>query len=55
MAILAVLLARYKVEVKEEPLYTSETFEERYKRIFHVKIGVTTTYVRWFSLLLVLL
>jgi hypothetical protein len=37
------LVSRYKIEVKEEPEFASETFEERYARITAFKQGLTTT------------
>ena len=45
LAILAVLIPRYKIEVKEEPQYASETFEQRKERIFAATPGVTLTCV----------
>jgi hypothetical protein len=40
---MAVLVSRYKIEVKEEAEFTSETFEERYARVTAFKQGLTTT------------
>jgi hypothetical protein len=36
------LVSRYKIEVKEEPDFIGETFEERYARITTSKQGLTT-------------
>lgn len=46
IAILTMLMARYKVEIKEEPEFAGETFEERKTRILNVKQGLTLTPVR---------
>ena len=43
LAILSVLLARYRVEVKEEPQFAGETFEQRRERLLKVKAGITST------------
>jgi hypothetical protein len=40
---MTILVSRYKIEVKEEPEFTSETFEERYARITAFHQGGTTT------------
>lgn len=45
VAILAVLIARYRVELKEEPQFAHETFEQRKERILRCKPGITLTYV----------
>jgi hypothetical protein len=37
------MVSRYKIEVKEEPEFTGETFEERYARIMAFNQGLTTT------------
>jgi hypothetical protein len=42
IAIMTMLVSRYKIEVKEEPKFASETFEERYARITAFGLGVTT-------------
>jgi hypothetical protein len=42
-AVVTMLVSRYKIEVKEEPEFSCETFEERYARITAFKQGVTTT------------
>ena len=40
---MTMLVSRYKIEIKEEPEFASETFEERYARITAFKGGLTTT------------
>lgn len=37
------LVSRYKIEVKEEPEFAGETFEERKERVLRVKSGLTLT------------
>lgn len=37
------LVSRYKIEVKEEPEFAGETFEERKERILKAKGGLTLT------------
>jgi len=46
IAILTMLVLRYKIEVKEEPQFASETFEERKARVTASKSGVTMTPIR---------
>jgi hypothetical protein len=36
------LVSRYKTEVKEEPQFVDETFEERHARISAFDQGITT-------------
>ncbi|KLO08418.1 614/534 cytochrome P450 [Schizopora paradoxa] len=43
IAILAVILSRYRIEVKAEPQFASETFEERKARVLSSKQGLTLT------------
>ena len=43
IAILTMLVSRYKIEVKEEPEFAGETFEERKERILKAKGGLTLT------------
>lgn len=38
------LIQRYKVEVKDEPQYANETFEQRKARLMSGKQGITITY-----------
>ena len=45
IAIMTMLISRYKIEVKEEPEFAGETFEERYARITAFDQGLTTTSV----------
>ena len=46
VAVLTRIVARYKVEVKEEEQFKGETFEERKSRVLASRPGLTTTYVR---------
>ncbi|EKM52729.1 uncharacterized protein PHACADRAFT_261335 [Phanerochaete carnosa HHB-10118-sp] len=46
IAILTMLVSRYTIEIKEEPEFAGETFEERKERIFHLKGGLTLTPIR---------
>jgi hypothetical protein len=43
IAIMTMLVSRYKIEVKEEPEFAGETFEERYARITAFNQGLTAT------------
>ena len=43
IAIMTMLVSRYKIEIKEEPEFAGETFEERYARITVFDQGLTTT------------
>ena len=43
IAIMTMLVSRYKIEVKEEPEFAGETFEERYARVTAFDQGITTT------------
>jgi hypothetical protein len=36
---------RYKIGIKEEPQFSSETFEEKKARVLEAKPGLTLTYV----------
>jgi hypothetical protein len=45
IAILTLLVSRYKVELKEEPQFISESFEQRKARVLASKPGLTLTYV----------
>jgi hypothetical protein len=51
IAILTMLVSRYKIEVKEEPEFVGETFDERYARITAFDQGLTTMYVMSISAL----
>ncbi|KAI0705838.1 cytochrome P450, partial [Cytidiella melzeri] len=46
IAILTMLVSRYKIEVKEEPQFARETFEERKERVLKARPGLTLTPVR---------
>ena len=39
---MTMLVSRYQIEVKEEPQFAGETFEERYARITAFDQGLTT-------------
>ena len=39
---MTVLVSRYKIEIKDEPEFASETFEERYARITDFDSGLST-------------
>ncbi|KAG5648537.1 hypothetical protein DXG03_003148 [Asterophora parasitica] len=43
IAILTLLVSRYKIEIKEEPQFAGETFEEKKARILSAKPGITLT------------
>jgi hypothetical protein len=45
IAILTILISQYKIEVKEEPQFANESFDERKARVLKSKPGLTTTYV----------
>jgi hypothetical protein len=45
IAILTLLMLRYKVEVMEEPRFASESFEDRKARVLSARAGLTLTYV----------
>jgi hypothetical protein len=40
---MTILVSRYKIEVKEEPEFAGETFDERYARVTAFVQGLTTT------------
>ena len=42
IGVINMLVLRYKLEVKEEPEFAGETFEERYARITAFDEGITT-------------
>jgi hypothetical protein len=42
VAVITMLVSKYKIEIKEEPEYVDETFEERYARITAFKQTFTT-------------
>jgi hypothetical protein len=43
ISVINMLVSRYKIEVKEEPEFAGETFEERYARVTNFDQGITTT------------
>lgn len=43
IAILTMLISRYKVEITEEPEFAGETFEARKERVLRAKGGLTLT------------
>ena len=43
IATLTTLVAKYKIEVKEEPQFANETFEQRKARVLASKPGLTMT------------
>ncbi|KIK59171.1 hypothetical protein GYMLUDRAFT_245592 [Collybiopsis luxurians FD-317 M1] len=46
IAVLTMFISRYKIEVKEEPQYARETFEERKARVLAWRPGLTMTPLR---------
>ncbi|KIP01933.1 hypothetical protein PHLGIDRAFT_131022 [Phlebiopsis gigantea 11061_1 CR5-6] len=46
IAILTMLVLKYKIKVKEEPEFAGESFEERKERVLKTKAGLTLTPVR---------
>ena len=42
LAVINMLVSRYRLEVKEEPEFAGETFEERYTRVTTFDEGITT-------------
>ena len=44
VAVITMMISRYRVEVKEEPEFIGETFEERFARITAFESRLTTTY-----------
>ena len=42
IAVMTTLVSKYRIEVKEEPEFAGETFEERYARVTASKEGLTT-------------
>ena len=43
VAVLSIIISKYKVELLEEPQYANETFEEKKARVLAVKRGITLT------------
>ncbi|KAH9998645.1 hypothetical protein BJV77DRAFT_979476, partial [Russula vinacea] len=46
LATMTMLVSRYKIEVKEEPQFAGETFEERYARVMAFDESMTVMSVR---------
>jgi len=46
IAILTMLVSKYKIEVKEEPQFAAETFEQRRERLLACRPGLTLTPLR---------
>ena len=42
VAVMTRLVSKYKIEIKQEPQFAGETFEERYARITASEHGITT-------------
>jgi hypothetical protein len=42
---MTMMVSKYKIEIKEEPEFAGETFEERYARVTASKESLTTTQV----------
>lgn len=45
IAILTLLVSQYRIEVKEEPQFAGETFDQRKERLLNCKPGLTITSV----------
>jgi len=43
IAFLTMLVSRYKIEVKEEPQFAAETFDEKKARVLALNPGITMT------------
>lgn len=43
------LISKYKVTVKEEPQFASETVQQRHDRVLKSRAGLTVTYVLEYS------
>ena len=41
IAAITMMVSRYKIEIKEEPQFAGETFEERYARVTAFTLGLT--------------
>ncbi|RDB24803.1 hypothetical protein Hypma_007792 [Hypsizygus marmoreus] len=46
IAILTMLVSRYKIEIKEEPEFARETFEQKKSRVLNARAGLTVTPIR---------
>jgi len=47
IAVLTMLVSRYKISIKEEPQFAHETFEERKARITATQQGITIRYASY--------
>ncbi len=45
IAILTMLVSKFKIEIKDEPEFSAETFEEKKTRILRGRQGITLTFV----------
>ena len=45
IAILVMLISRYKIELPDEPEFAGETFEEKKERLLRARQGITLTCV----------
>ena len=45
IAVLSILVSQFKVTIKEEPQFATETFEQRKTRILSARAGLTITWV----------
>ncbi|KAI0064391.1 hypothetical protein BV25DRAFT_1914581 [Artomyces pyxidatus] len=43
---MTMLVSQYSIEIKDEPQFADETFEERKARVLASKPGLTTTPIR---------
>ena len=43
VAVLSILVSQFKITVKEEPQFATETFEQRKTRVLTARVGLTTT------------
>lgn len=41
VAILVMIASRYKIEIKDDPKFADETYEERWRRVLEIKDGIT--------------
>ena len=46
LAVMTMMVSKYKIEIKEEPEFAGETFEERYARVTASRESLTTTQVK---------
>lgn len=41
IAAITILISKYRIEIKEEPEFAGETFEERFARVTDFTLGLT--------------